>query len=207
MIWGYHYFWKHPNRTIGETMWNLEALHPFLYTHCWWHLSLLHCERGNYDDCLAIFDESWLQNHSSVVTFEVREGLHGPTRLNRRDFGQKALKVNKVQTHRQENHRRVRAEEKWPPTMENEEEIRNMCKCVLMLCQVQLNALNLPLSCTWVSCKAFHVCALFLVWGFGDSSWDRTGANQGSRDPYSFCCSNSFGKLASHNWSQLIGFN
>ena len=153
----------HPNvRTIGV----FEALHPFLYTHCWWHLSLLHCERGNYDDCLAIFDESW-QEPLFVVTFEVREGLHGPTRLNRRDFGQKALKVNKVQTHRQGNHHRIRAEEKCPPTMENEEEIRNMCKCVLMLCQVQLNALNLPLSCTWVSCKAFHVCTF--VW-FQDPS-------------------------------------
>lgn len=37
--------------------WSKEALHPFLYTHCWWHLALLHCERGNFDDCLAIFDE------------------------------------------------------------------------------------------------------------------------------------------------------
>lgn len=40
-----------------SSTWSKEALHPFLYTHCWWHLSLLHCERGNYDDCLAIFDE------------------------------------------------------------------------------------------------------------------------------------------------------
>lgn len=127
---------------------------------------------------------------------KLREGLlHGKKHVwTRRDFGQKALKVNKVQTHRQENHRRVRAEEKWPPTMENEKEIRQMCKCVLMLCQVQLNALNLPLSCTWVSCKAFHVCALLLVWGFGDSSWDRTGAKEDQEIPfflcfYSFCCS------------------
>lgn len=82
-----------------------------------------HCERGNYDDCLAIFDESW-QEPLLVVTFEVREGLHGPRRLDRRDFGQKALKVNKVQTHRQENHRRIRAEEKWPSTIENEKGIR-----------------------------------------------------------------------------------
>eukprot|EP00438_Fugacium_kawagutii_P034965 Skav202203 [mRNA] locus=scaffold2207:68295:96968:- [translate_table: standard] len=38
----------------------VKALHPFLYTHCWWHLALLHCERGNFDDCLAIFDEPWM---------------------------------------------------------------------------------------------------------------------------------------------------
>mmetsp|Transcript_81067 Transcript_81067/g.194481 ORF Transcript_81067/g.194481 Transcript_81067/m.194481 type:complete len:454 (-) Transcript_81067:14-1375(-) len=37
--------------------WLKEALHPFLYTHCWWHLALLHCERRNFEASLAIFDE------------------------------------------------------------------------------------------------------------------------------------------------------
>eukprot|EP00435_Cladocopium_sp_Y103_P058940 s528_g20.t3 len=33
-----------------SSTWSKEALHPFLYTHCWWHLALLHCERGNFDE-------------------------------------------------------------------------------------------------------------------------------------------------------------
>eukprot|EP00928_Gymnodinium_smaydae_P007457 TRINITY_DN12679_c0_g1_i1.p1 TRINITY_DN12679_c0_g1~~TRINITY_DN12679_c0_g1_i1.p1 ORF type:complete len:476 (-),score=127.73 TRINITY_DN12679_c0_g1_i1:90-1517(-) len=37
--------------------WGAEALHPFLFTHCWWHLSLLHCEKRSFEDAYRIFDE------------------------------------------------------------------------------------------------------------------------------------------------------
>jgi len=40
-----------------SSSWSAEALHPFLYTHCWWHLSLLHCEKRSYAKALEIFDE------------------------------------------------------------------------------------------------------------------------------------------------------
>lgn len=37
--------------------WMKEELHPFLYTHCWWHLALLHCESRAFKPAIAIFDE------------------------------------------------------------------------------------------------------------------------------------------------------
>merc|ERR1719193_25457 len=37
--------------------WSAEHLHPFLYTHCWWHLALLLCEKRRYEDALRIFGE------------------------------------------------------------------------------------------------------------------------------------------------------
>ena len=36
--------------------WPRRAWHPFLYTHLWWHLALLHAEMGEADAALAIFD-------------------------------------------------------------------------------------------------------------------------------------------------------
>jgi len=38
-------------------MWSAEALHPFLYTHNWWHLSLLYCENRDFDDATRVFDD------------------------------------------------------------------------------------------------------------------------------------------------------
>lgn len=37
--------------------WDVEKLHPFLYTHCWWHLALLYCERRDFALVWKIFDE------------------------------------------------------------------------------------------------------------------------------------------------------
>jgi len=36
--------------------WGAADLHPFLYTHNWWHMSLLHCERRDAKAALEIFD-------------------------------------------------------------------------------------------------------------------------------------------------------
>jgi len=36
--------------------WSSEDLHPFLYTHNWWHLSLLYCEQREYDKAEMIFN-------------------------------------------------------------------------------------------------------------------------------------------------------
>ncbi|CAE7295894.1 TTC38 [Symbiodinium pilosum] len=45
-------FMKERSRT-----WPKEDLHPFLYTHCWWHLALLYTESGDFEPAIAIFDE------------------------------------------------------------------------------------------------------------------------------------------------------
>lgn len=37
--------------------WSADGLHPFLYTHNWWHLSLLYCENRDFDDAARVFDE------------------------------------------------------------------------------------------------------------------------------------------------------
>merc|ERR1712157_166089 len=37
--------------------WQKADMHPFLYTHNWWHLSLLQCEQREPEAALAIFDE------------------------------------------------------------------------------------------------------------------------------------------------------
>merc|ERR1712194_721551 len=42
---------------LKSANWRAESLHPFLYTHMWWHLALLHCERRSFADALRIFDE------------------------------------------------------------------------------------------------------------------------------------------------------
>ena len=36
--------------------WRREAWHPFLFTHLWWHLALLHAEEGEAEAALDIFD-------------------------------------------------------------------------------------------------------------------------------------------------------
>jgi len=47
--------------------WNSTALHPFLYTHNWWHLALLYCERRDYTNSLKIFDERlWADSDSEM---------------------------------------------------------------------------------------------------------------------------------------------
>eukprot|EP00929_Paragymnodinium_shiwhaense_P108789 TRINITY_DN75127_c0_g1_i1.p1 TRINITY_DN75127_c0_g1~~TRINITY_DN75127_c0_g1_i1.p1 ORF type:complete len:454 (-),score=130.44 TRINITY_DN75127_c0_g1_i1:113-1474(-) len=40
----------------GES-WSVSGLHPFLYTHNWWHLALLYVENRDFDDALKVFDE------------------------------------------------------------------------------------------------------------------------------------------------------
>lgn len=42
------------------SQWRREALHPYLFTHLWWHLVLLHVMSGNYQMALELFDaELW----------------------------------------------------------------------------------------------------------------------------------------------------
>mmetsp|Transcript_41902 Transcript_41902/g.99772 ORF Transcript_41902/g.99772 Transcript_41902/m.99772 type:complete len:464 (+) Transcript_41902:57-1448(+) len=48
--------------------WPKEDLHPFLYTHCWWHLALLYTESRNFEPALAIFDERlWPEGPEGVA--------------------------------------------------------------------------------------------------------------------------------------------
>jgi len=37
--------------------WSATELHPFLYTHNWWHLALLYVEKRSFDKAIQIFDE------------------------------------------------------------------------------------------------------------------------------------------------------
>eukprot|EP00927_Polykrikos_kofoidii_P027056 TRINITY_DN23949_c0_g1_i1.p1 TRINITY_DN23949_c0_g1~~TRINITY_DN23949_c0_g1_i1.p1 ORF type:complete len:469 (-),score=77.67 TRINITY_DN23949_c0_g1_i1:100-1506(-) len=39
-----------------SSQWRKEDMHPFLYTHLWWHLALLHVEKREYETSLRIFD-------------------------------------------------------------------------------------------------------------------------------------------------------
>lgn len=43
--------------TAHCSQWRREALHPYLFTHLWWHLVLLHVESGNAEAALVLFDE------------------------------------------------------------------------------------------------------------------------------------------------------
>lgn len=47
--------------------WKAGELHPFLYTHNWWHLSLLRTEKRDFTGALQIFDERlWTEEHAEM---------------------------------------------------------------------------------------------------------------------------------------------
>jgi hypothetical protein len=55
------YFQDKPSEAIAflsarSGSWKREAWHPFLYTHLWWHLALLHAENGDAPAAMAIYD-------------------------------------------------------------------------------------------------------------------------------------------------------
>eukprot|EP01065_Artemidia_motanka_P034968 TRINITY_DN42945_c0_g1_i1.p1 TRINITY_DN42945_c0_g1~~TRINITY_DN42945_c0_g1_i1.p1 ORF type:complete len:410 (+),score=138.49 TRINITY_DN42945_c0_g1_i1:58-1287(+) len=48
-----------------STAWKREELHPFLFTHNWWHLALVLLEGGDVDAAVRIFDEVlWKEDKS-----------------------------------------------------------------------------------------------------------------------------------------------
>ena len=56
------YFQARPAEAIDflsarSSRWRREAWHPFLFTHLWWHLALLHAEEGHADAALQIYDD------------------------------------------------------------------------------------------------------------------------------------------------------
>lgn len=50
-----------------SSRWSASALHPFLYTHNWWHLSLIYCEKREVDEALRIFDARlWAEEDAAM---------------------------------------------------------------------------------------------------------------------------------------------
>lgn len=52
-----------------RSMWSATELHPFLYTHNWWHLALFYCEQRNFGEAVRIFDQRlWADEDAAMRT-------------------------------------------------------------------------------------------------------------------------------------------
>mmetsp|Transcript_42168 Transcript_42168/g.90584 ORF Transcript_42168/g.90584 Transcript_42168/m.90584 type:complete len:464 (-) Transcript_42168:305-1696(-) len=50
-----------------SSTWNAETLHPFLFTHNWWHLALVYTEKRNFEKALSIFHEQlWTDKNKEM---------------------------------------------------------------------------------------------------------------------------------------------